>query len=281
MWKFEHVWNMNSGQDGTIFGDYVFRFDAKGFCNVYSMAKQEKISSFVLGGLDVLVPHSNAVCFGAEYYEESDEFPLLYSNIYNNYSKMEDRLEGVCCVYRLTRDGLDFCANLVQIIKIGFVENTDYWKSLEGTGDVRPYGNFVVDAIGQKLHAFVMRDKESVTRYFSFALPKLADGEMSETFGVKTVTLALTDIQAQFDCEYSRFIQGACCRENKIYSVEGFSDATNPAKMRIINLEKQIQEEVIDLFEMGLTIEPEFVDFYGDELYYSDAKGSVYHFTKE
>lgn len=281
MWKFEHVWNMESGQDGAIFGDYVFRFDARGNCNVYSMAKQEKTSTFVLGGLDILVPHSNAVCFGTEYYEETDEFPLLYSNIYNNYSKAEDRLEGVCCVYRLTRNGSVFQTSLVQVIEIGFVENTEYWKSMGTTGDVRPYGNFVVDADGQKLYGFVMRDKERVTRYFSFALPKLADGEISEKFGVRTVTLGLDDIQSRFDCEYSNYIQGACCHENKIYSVEGFSDAVNPAKMRIIDLEKQVQEEVLDLYEMGLTIEPEFVDFFEGELYYSDAKGNVYHFTKE
>jgi len=280
MCTFEHIWNMEKGQDGAIYGDYIFRFDAKGEGKVYSAAEKKMISTFSLGQLDVLVPHSNAVCFGTEFYQEQDEFPLMYSNIYNNYSKEEDRLEGVCCVYRLTREGKEFQATLVQVIRIGFVEELDYWKSLEGTGDVRPYGNFVVDTDHKKLYAFTMRDKEMITRYFSFALPKLAEGEYSEAYGVNVVTLQISDIETQFDCPYSRYIQGACCHENKIYSVEGFSNDENPPKMRIIDLEAKREVKIIDFYEMGLKVEAEFVDFYKDQLYYSSADGCVYWFKE-
>lgn len=280
MCTFEHIWNMEKGQDGAIYGDYIFRFDAKGEGKVYSAAEKKMISTFSLGQLDVLVPHSNAVCFGTEFYQEQDEFPLMYSNIYNNYSKEEDRLEGVCCVYRLTREGKEFQATLVQVIRIGFVEELDYWKSLEGTGDVRPYGNFVVDTDHKKLYAFTMRDKEMITRYFAFALPKLAEGEYSEAYGVNVVTLQISDIETQFDCPYSRYIQGACCHENKIYSVEGFSNDENPPKMRIIDLEAKREVKIIDFYEMGLKVEAEFVDFYKDQLYYSSADGCVYWFPE-
>lgn len=281
MWKQELIWNMDSGQDGAIYGDYLFRFDTKGNCTVYSIAEKKKISSFVLDNTEVLMPHSNAVGFGAEFFEEVDEFPLLYSNIYNNYSKMEERYEGVCCVYRLTRYGDQFETKLVQVIRIGFVEDLDFWMSLPDRGDVRPYGNFVVDSDHRKLYAFTMRDKEQVTRYFAFPLPKVTDGDWNETFGAKEVILQHTDVLAQFDCEYSRYIQGACYYDNKIYSVEGFSKEPNPAKMQIIDLEKQEQAEVVDLYGLGLTIEPEFVDFYKGNLYYSDARGNTYCFTKE
>ena len=280
MCRYQHIWDMESGQDGAIYGEYLFRFDAKGSCNVYSIPEKKKVSAFVLDKIEVLKPHSNAVCFGTEFYEETDEFPLLYSNIYNNYAKAEDRLEGVCCVYRLTRQSDQFQTRLVQVIRIGFVENLDYWMSLPDNGDVRPYGNFVVDTDRQKLYAFTMRDKEQITRYFAFALPQAAEGVYDEAFGVKVVTLHLEDIQVQFDCEYSRFIQGACYHDNKIYSVEGFSNEKNPPRMRVIDLVKKEQIAVVDLYGLGLTIEPEFVDFCEGQLIYSNAAGNVYLFTE-
>lgn len=277
--SYEYLWDTNSGQDGTIYGDYLFRFDHKGICNVYSISEKSKISSFVLDRCDVLMPHSNAVCFGNEFWEAEDEFPLLYSNIYNNYAKEDDRLEGVLCVYRLTRDGNAFATKLVQVIRIGFVENLEYWKSLEEKGDIRPYGNFVVDKENSLLCAFVMRDREQVTRYFTFTLPKVSEGIYCEKYGVNVVTLELSDIRTQFDCEYSLFIQGACCRDGKIYSVEGFSSETRPAKLQVIDLIKEEQISSVDLRGIGLEIEPEFIEFAGDLLYYGDGTGRMFCLT--
>ena len=274
-----HAWTAFSGQDGAIYGDCLFRFDTKGNCTVFSVTEQKKLANFTLDKVDILKPHSNAVCFGAERADESDEFPLLYSNIYNNYAKASDRLEGVCCVYRLTRNGDSFETKLAQVIKIGFVENTDHWKSGGGIADVRPYGNFVVDTDNNKLYAFTMRDGEKVTRYFEFDLPALSDGIFREEYGINVVTLEVSDIKARFDCEYSRYIQGACCHDGKIYSVEGFSDEKNPPRMQIIDLAGKEQYAAIDLWNLGLRIEPEFVDFHNGTLYYLDASGEVYTFT--
>ena len=91
----------------------------------------------------MLVPHSNSVVFGNEYYDEQDEFPLLYTNIYNNYAKNDDKLEGVCLVYRIERNEREFTSTLVQIIQIGFVDDENLWTSAGEKEDVRPYGNFV------------------------------------------------------------------------------------------------------------------------------------------
>lgn len=279
---YEHLWTEEHSQDGAIYGDYMFRLDAKGVCNVFYIPDWHKVCTFTLDKIEIMRPHSNAVCFGTEFYTKDDEFPLLYSNIYNNYAKEEDRMEGTCCVYRITKAGEQFTSTLVQIIRIGFVDDLNYWKSLPDNSDVRSYGNFVVDTDHNKLYAFTMRDANETTRYFSFDLPKLSDGIFHEKFGVNMVTLQIADILTYFDCEYSRYIQGACYHDNHIYSVEGFSSKTfppkNPAKMRIINLNKEEQSEVIDLYGIGLEIEPEFVEFYGDKLYYADAKGKIFRF---
>jgi len=276
IFQYEYLWTMDSGQDGVMYKDYLFRFDAAGGCNVYSISERNKLSSFKVD--QVLKPHSNAVCFGTEFYEETDEFPLLYTNIYNNYAKAPDRLEATCCVYRLQRDREQFEAKLVQIIRIDFVDNTKYWISSGGIRDVRPYGNFVIDTDSNKLYAFTMRDGERVTRYFSFEVPRAADGEYSDLYGVNVVKLTVKDIRTWFDCEYSNYLQGACYYDNKIYSLEGFSGTQKPAKLKIIDLINRRQFASVDLYGSGLDIEPEFIEVHNGILYYSDADGKLFSF---
>ena len=76
------------GQDGAIWGNLLFRFGSKGQCCVYSLdavlETAEPFAQFVLDKAELIVPHSNSVAFGKERYCASDEFPLLYSNIYKS-----------------------------------------------------------------------------------------------------------------------------------------------------------------------------------------------------
>ena len=85
--KMKHIANMKGAQDGAIFGGYLFRFDAKGQGCVYDLKQMSgdevsELSSMcdiTLDRAEEIVPHSNAVFFGKEYYAEGDDFPLLYS----------------------------------------------------------------------------------------------------------------------------------------------------------------------------------------------------------
>ena len=281
--KIKTIAKIQSGQqDGAIFGDLMFRFHAKGLGRVYDMKaitrgnpdeEIEPIATFTLDRAEEICPHSNAVMFGNEYFEEGDEFPLLYSNIYNNYAKTDRPLKGVCCVYRLQRDGDSFKTNLVQLIEIGFVENADLWKRTPTEDGIRPYGNFVIDTERNLYHGFVMRDEEAGTRYFTFDLPRLCDGEIDETFGVRKVTLRPEDIHKHFDCPAHYYIQGACCHGGKIYSVEGFK---NTPAIRVIDPDAARQEMTVFFPDHGLVDEAEFIDFYGDVCYYSDCRGYIY-----
>lgn len=278
--KLTSLFKACKGQDGAIFGDFLFRFANDGNCFVYSLSRQEKIAEFCIDKTDLLKPHSNAVAFGTERFDPADEFPLLYTNIYNNYAKQDERLEGVCCVYRITRKDNEFAGTLVQVIRIGFVEDLSLWKSLPGREDVRPYGNLVPDVLRGKLYAFLMRDKEHVTRYFCFDLPKLSDGEYCERWGVKVVTLHKEDVLSQFDDEYMHFMQGACAYDGKIYSAEGFDmkspDQIDRPGIRVIDMDAQKQLYYYDLYALGKDLEPELMDFEGDTLYYMDIAGNTY-----
>ena len=269
------------GQDGAVWNNLLFRFNHAGDCAVYDLEVMRAGNStalcyFTLEKTDVIKPHSNSVFFGKEYFSPQDEFPLLYTNVYNNYSTCSDRKLGVCCVYRLQRNDGGFTGSLVQVIEIGFVSNNKLWCSKEGE-DTRPYGNFVADVKKGLYYGFVMRDGENQTKYLSFNLPSVTDGEYDSELGVKKVTLTQQDIIDSFDCEYHRFIQGACVYEGKIYSLEGFGhDDVNRPAIRIINPQKK-EQELFSYFEnFEIPTEPELIDFWEGICYYADNPGNLY-----
>ena len=283
--KIRQIAKIRGGQDGAIWENQLFRFDHRGKCAVYDLRETdpcevrelEPIGEFVLDKADVIVPHSNAVCWGTEFFESGDKYPLLYTNVYNNYAKSENKLVGVCCVYRVMRDEKGFKTALVQLIEIGFTEDPLLWKAAPDADGVRPYGNFVIDRESGYYYSFVMRNEELGTRYFKFKIPSVNEGEIDETYGVKRVVLREEDICDMFDCPYHRFIQGATLHGGYIYSTEGFeNNAVNRPAIRIIDLEGKRQERYIDLLEDGYLMEPEMIDFYGDAFCYSDAVGNLY-----
>lgn len=275
--KITRLGKVVSGQDGAVFSGFAFRFDEKGVCNVYKIANfpdSTPVAAFTLDKAEILAPHSNSVAFGSEYYQEGDEFPLLYTNLYNNYSKSKNQLKGVTCVYRIFREGDSFGSFLVGLIEIGFTEDP-LWKS--ENGDVRPFGNFALDKKAGLYYAFTMRDGDKKTRYFSFKMPNLAEGVIDEKYGVKKVVLNKEDMLDYFDVDYHFFIQGAICEEGKIYSLEGFTDdKVNRPAIRIVDTAGKTQESVVYFEDLGSTVEPEFIDFEKGVCYYADNHGNFY-----
>lgn len=267
-------------QDGAIYGGYFFSLNNQGLCTVYKMEELEEnreaeiFDEFTVDKNDIISPHSNSVMFGNEFYEDGDEFPLLYTNIYNNYASCDEKLKGVSLVYRVQKDENSFKTTLVQIIEIAFTEST-LWQSSDE--DARPYGNFVIDTENGIYYAFNMRDADNSTRYFAFDLPKVTDGEICEKYNVKRVVLTESDVKEYFDCEYHRFIQGASFRKGKIYSLEGFTrDENNPPAIRIIDVKTKKQELYKKLSELGTDVEPEMIDFDREKCYYTDHHGNMY-----
>ena len=281
--KVKSLCKMIGAQDGAIYGDYIFRFRSKGYGYVYDLRTLPEdgsdftpIAEFQLDKCDLIAPHSNSVVFGNEKFAPEDEFPLLYSNVYTNYRKEEDKRVGITCVYRIMREGEGFTSRLVQLIEIGFTDNRELWRSEGDVEDTRPYGNFVVDCERGLFIGFVMRDASKTTRYFAFDLPKLASGTPDEKYGVNRVVLTPDDIRWQFDTPYHNFIQGAICRDGKVYSLEGFNEELVHPAIRVIDtLEKR---EVLhhDFTTTGQRLEPEFIDFYNERCIYGDAYGNTY-----
>ncbi len=258
--KHETVANIGAWQDGAIFDGKLFALGGSGSGAVFDITTGTKLATLTLDKKDVLKPHGNSVAFGSTYYAEGDKYPLLYVNIYNNYKDSTDRMEGTCCVYRITEAGGVYTTELVQVIRIGFTEDLTLWKSKENNGDVRPYGNFVMDTDAEKLYAYTMRDANKTTRFFRFAIPTIGAGTYSETYGCNVVTLNAGDIESQFDTAYFHYFQGVTYYDGKIISAEGFNSGSGsePA-LRIVDLNTQTLTETYYPAHSGLYKEPEIL----------------------
>lgn len=272
----EILGHVGAWQEGAILDNKVFLFGAKGNGTVYDLTSMNKVCDIMLDNLEAIKPHGNSVCFGSTYYDKNDKYPLLYVNIYNNYADKEDRMEGTCCVYRLSEEADGFITKLVQVIRIGFIDDLTLWKSLPDKGDLRPFGNFVVDTDKNQLYAFVMRDLNKTTRFFRFDIPSLNEGTFNKDYSCNVVTLNKEDLKDTFDTEYFYSLQGCDYGGGKIFSVEGFnSGSTDEPALRIVDLNTKKLEKTYYPATAEITKEPEVVcvDPATGKLYFATTDG--------
>lgn len=195
-------------QDGCIWGDEMFFFSNTGSFKVVNLETNESYATFYPDQYDTIKPHCNSACFGNEYVENTDLYPLLYINAYNNTNLPK----GTCYVHRLLKDAENdsWSTELKQTIRIGFTDSS-IWSS--SPSDTRPYGNFVVDTDNNYLYVYTLQDAANLMRFFKFNLPKLSDGT--------TIILQEEDIVEYFDVPYRNWIQGCHYFNNKIYVTAG------------------------------------------------------------
>lgn len=202
----------------------------------------------------------------------SEEDCYMYSNIYNSYSSSTtDKHIGECCVYNVVENEGTWTNSLVQLIKIGFINDANYWSP---SNEARPYGNFVVDAENKYLYAFTMYTSKGLTYWYKFNLPSVTSGEWNDTYGCYVCTLNIEDIVDSWTTTHQNYVQGACVHNKLIYSTEGFNGTTgtNVARMRIIDPEKKKEIATFHFYADDDPVEPEFIDFYNGICYYGSVQ---------
>ena len=160
-------WNLFiDSQDGCFYGDYLFVFNSTGFCSIYDIKSQTLVNSCQLPSYNGILPHSNSVSFGKKM-NDSDSFPLLYTNVYNN-KESDSNTYGMCFVYWISKNE-SFSFKLVQIIKIDFTSNKLIWSG--DADNIFPFGNFVVS--GDYLWIYLPISGLLITRFFKVTLPSV------------------------------------------------------------------------------------------------------------
>lgn len=256
-------------QDGAIYDGKSFVGDANGTIYIKTAATGEAIQAMALDKNDVLTVHSNAVAISTR------TGVHLYSNVYSNYKSAEDKHIGECCVYSLSEASGVWSNALAQIIKIGFLADETYWPP---ETEPRPYGNFVVDDENNILYAYVLYSGKKKIYWYKFNLPEVTAGAQSSVYGCPVCTLTTADILDSWQTEYLEYIQGGCVHDGLIWSTSGADGYWGRAKMSVIDPEKKTTIATFNFWDDDNAVEPEYVAFDGDVLYYGDIK-TMYKLT--
>lgn len=252
-------------QGSCIHGKYMLSFTNVGHCKVIDIEAKKTVSEFDLNKASTITPHCNTAVFGCDKYADSDKFPLLYVNAYNN----ENLPKGTVYVHRIITDsnGIPQSTSLIQTITVGFTADS-IWES---GSDIRPYGNFFVDTDNRHLYAYTLRDTDNVTRFFKFALPD---------YKTASVTLSKSDIIDHFDIDYLPYIQDNMYDCGKAYILNGMPWVSGvESSLTVVSLsEKQIVSKLLFKTAFGAEIEPEFIDRYGDNLIIGDSQAYSFSF---
>lgn len=252
----------DNAQGACRANDKLFRFNSNGSFNVYDLESKTNLGTFSITGVPS-APHANVAFWGTEKYAESDPYPIVYINAYNNTALPKGALYGL----RITEAEGTYGMALVQTILIGFTDDSIWMES----GDMRPYGNFVLDAKNNILYAYTIRDTSQVTRFFAFAMPTLESGDK---------TFAQSDILYRFDVPYIKYPQDNHFDSGNVYIGSGFGDNASPARIYVVNMAAQAISSIVDFASIGLPgdeNEPNCVFDYGGKL--CCGKENVYQFT--
>lgn len=206
-----------------------------------------------------------------------DKTPVwLYANVYNTYDGQTDEHIGECCVYEVDYNGIEYSNTLVQVVKIGFTDNTDYWTPLNSA---RPFGNFLVDTENGKLIVYASEhNATNGTHWNMFDLPGVTDGEENGAYPCKVFTLTINDVLSHWKTETLMYQQGGCCHNGYAWCCYGYGVEANPAGMAVVNLSTHQEVARFDLYGDGLTAEPQFVDFVDGRMYFGNNDG-MYEIT--
>ena len=222
-------------QGGDCWGDYFFQFTQNNYeVRVYDLSLKTLVQTIKitssLGGF-VSNCHCNTVCFGTEYYDAEDMFPLLY--VSTGYAS--GGYTGAL-VYRITQHKGIFFITLVQTIK--FPVDKSSWTEFIPAGE----------------YAYLCYTSERVI--FKVPMPKLKDGDLVISRNDAIETYQFTpqpDWMATSRNQDRMFYQG------KILFPSGVPGSGEASVFVVLNLETQERERIIDFKKNGLTSEPESI----------------------
>lgn len=247
--------NGHSFQGAAIYKNMLFAaLNANGEMVVYDMFTNAPAGSIAIPETEDY--HNNNIDFGYEFYDEKDEFPLLYMSQENNDVHK-------CIVARITRNRNEWKWEIVQTITFPTAQENGMW-----------WANSYIDAengymylMGYKNQSWTDGSNENRLVSRRWILPKLADGD---------VALKVADSTHYHEIAYWTATQGAVMKGGKLYQAYGTPTYKDWIKFRVLDLEKGTVEHVMDLYNRGLPAEPEGVDYYNGNLYIVDVAGNLY-----
>ncbi len=221
-------------QGGDCWGNYFFQFTAGNtIVRVYDLAIKRIVQTVKIQGSQrgfVSNCHCNTACFGTEYYDAEDMFPLIY--VSTGYSA--NGYTGAL-VYRITQHNGIFFITLVQTLQFP-VEKSSWTELVPG-------------------YEFAYLCYTSERIIYKVNMPKLKDGDI--IIG-REDAIETYQFSPQPNWMASSRNQDRIFHQGKILVISGVPPG-EASVLFVLNLETRERERIIDLKKSGLTSEPESI----------------------
>lgn len=247
--------NVGFGQGADVWKDYAVALTVGlSTLKVVDLRNKKLIYSQSSGLGNIAARHANCQNFTTEYYDSSDEFPLLLVSGGENRSGVDET--GKAYLIRIVRNGESFSCSIVQTISI----TSGYYESGGNSYLFERYSNIAVDK--RTGHLYVVNNgiaTDNAHRIFEIPMPALFD---SENNVISNVTLTTDDIIRCIPFMGESMPQGNHIHNGVIYINYGTSDyyliALDLISGSVINK--------IRLNNIGFNLEPEDVSFWGEDM---------------
>lgn len=223
-----------SMQGADCHGKYFFQFNNSfTYASCYDMTDGNRVALFKLPGTpDGLVYHCNNADFSNFFYNDDDEFPLVYVSHPNS---------GHVSVCRITHMQKSFTLDVVQTIVFTHLTNPD----------------ITID--NENGYMYASSYKNGTVHLYKYKTPDYhISGE---------VYIDPNDILETMDTGYTVNRQGSIIKDNYYYLVEGIPDQGTDVFIKVVNLKNGSYSRINLSKTCGFNWEPEDVFFYNNELY--------------
>lgn len=258
--------NSFSNQSAAAFNDYLFLVPKyRGIIYLYSLKEKKFLCACTMKAMKEVngsgndVYHCNQTCFGTDYYDIDDPFPLLYIS-------QRARSDKRCFteVFRITAEK-SAQDNEYSSFKLELVQTIYYPPMTEANslGNV----NTVIDRDNSLLYTYSRNNTKEDANYRQCKITCFAIPDIRQ----KEVYLEDIDIKKSFMLDISAyFMQGACIEGDYLCIARG-ATSVGYIDVNIVNLKTQKMVRQLDLLHNGYRWEPEGCFFYNGQLMISSS----------
>ncbi|MBQ8510176.1 MAG: hypothetical protein IJ493_09755 [Clostridia bacterium] len=284
-----------SVQGFAIHGSIGFISYHTGIVAAYDLAAKNPspIDVFTLGSYNPGEPdnrytnHANQGMFSSRYYDDGDEFPLLYVTAGNSGDTDELGFISRCAVERITRKNGRFTSECVQTIVYNNngIEATPYespgWGWPASFVDSEHGFYYTFSARYRTTAAFLNQYDQNAYIVTKFRLPDIDRHNLTTV--LHPTVLRPRDILDQIIFPFDvLFTQGGVLRDGKIYYTFGAGKDPYPDAIRIFDLKKRRIVQRIDLSDCIFKNEEiECIDFYKDHILVNTQACKLYEIELE